>query len=252
MADFSNHMDGGSYGNAENWDDNAKALGYLVDDVPAVGAVAQTDDGRVGHVAWVEAVGDGTVTVEEYNYAVAGGYDVRTVPTSDFRYLHLADLAPAPSLGATRAATSTLDAQGRTWWARSTSAGDLFVGGPVRHAIRIGSVGSWTPDATPALTTDAQGPDLARGRQPDRRPAHRPHLARPRLDATAQPRWWLVDDRVSEPRRRRRRPPAPDRGHGHRHARRATDHRPALAPRRADGAAGLVGHPHLPCPRHRC
>ena len=83
------------------------ALGYLVDDVPAVGAVAQTDDGRVGHVAWVEAVGDGTVTVEEYNFAVAGGYDVRTVPTSDFRYLHIADLAPAPSLGATRAATST-------------------------------------------------------------------------------------------------------------------------------------------------
>ena len=81
-----------------------QALGYLVDDVPAVGAVAQTDAGRVGHVAWVSAVGDGTVTVEEYNYYVAGGYDVRTVPTSDFRYLHLADVAPdaEPGLDAGR------------------------------------------------------------------------------------------------------------------------------------------------------
>ena len=157
IADFSNTMDGGSFGDAGTWDDNAKALGYLVDDVPAVGAVAQTDDGRVGHVAWVEAVGDGTVTVEEYNYAVAGGYDVRTVPTSDFRYLHLADVAPAPSLGAARAATSTLDAQGRTWWVRSTSAGNLLVGGPLRHSLRIGPAGSWTPDTTPALTTDARG-----------------------------------------------------------------------------------------------
>jgi surface antigen len=157
LADFSNHMNGGAYGDARNWDDNAKALGYLVDDVPAVGAVAQTDDGRVGHVAWVAAVGDGTVTVEEYNYAVAGGYDVRTVPASDFRYLHLADLAPAPSLGANRAATSTLDAQGRTWWVRSTPDGDVLVGGPVRHPLSIGPAGSWSPDATPALTTDAHG-----------------------------------------------------------------------------------------------
>src|SRR4051794_9359197 len=83
FTDFSNHLADGAFGNADTWDDNARALGYLVDDVPAVGAVAQTDTGRVGHVAWVSAVGDGTVTVEEYNYYVAGGYDVRTAPTSD-------------------------------------------------------------------------------------------------------------------------------------------------------------------------
>ncbi len=113
LADFSNYLSGGTWGDARHWDNNARRLGYLVDHVPAVGAVAQTDDGRIGHVAWVSAVGDGTVTVEEYNYYVAGGYDVRTVPTSDFRYLHVADTAPAPTLGSTRAAATAIDAPGR-------------------------------------------------------------------------------------------------------------------------------------------
>ena len=79
------------------------------------------------------------------------------MPTSDFRYLHLADLAPAPSLGATRAASSALDAQGRTWWARSTPTGTLLAGGPVRLPLRLGSEGTWTSDAAPAVTTDATG-----------------------------------------------------------------------------------------------
>ena len=57
LTDFSNNVDGGAFGNADQWDDNAQALGYLVDDIPAVGAVAQTDTGRVGHVAWVSARG---------------------------------------------------------------------------------------------------------------------------------------------------------------------------------------------------
>jgi surface antigen len=157
LADFTNHMDGGSFGNAESWDDNAEALGYLVDDVPAVGAVAQTDSGRIGHVAWVSAVGDGTVTVEEYNYAVAGGYDVRTVPTSDFRYLHLDDIAPAPWQGTRRAATSVLDAQGQPWSARTTSSGDLLVAGPAGGQVRLGPAGSWSPDASPAVANDALG-----------------------------------------------------------------------------------------------
>src|SRR5690242_13383766 len=127
IGDFTNNLGGGRFGNAENWDDDAEALGYLVDDVPAVGAVAQTDNGRVGHVAWVSAVGDGTVTVEEYNYYVAGGYDVRTVPASDFRYLHLADVAPDPSLGSTRAAATTAAPGGGTWTARVAPHGDLTV-----------------------------------------------------------------------------------------------------------------------------
>src|SRR5207342_2669318 len=147
IADFSNHFGGGTFGNAGLWDENAEALGYLVDDQPAVGAVAQTDSGRVGHVAWVSAVGDGTVTVEEYNYLVAGGYDVRTVPTSDFRYLHLDDVSPDPSLGSTRAGATTAAAGGGLWTARTTTAGDLTVRPASGHVVRLGGRGDWSTHA---------------------------------------------------------------------------------------------------------
>ena len=157
FADFNNHMDGGSYGNAENWDDNAEALGYLVDDVPAVGAVAQTDDGRVGHVTWVQSVGDGTVTVEEYNYAERAGTTsgpcrprtsaTCTSPTSPPRR-HSAPLARRPRRSTPRGAPGG---------ARSTPTGTLLAGGPVRLPLRLGSEGAWTSDAAPAVTTDATG-----------------------------------------------------------------------------------------------
>jgi surface antigen len=155
LDDFVNDMSGVHWGNAADWDEAARALGYLVDDVPAVGAVAQTDDGRVGHVAWVSAVGDGSVTVEEYNMVVAGGYSERTVPTSDFRYLHLADLAPAPYLGSTRSAVATTDAHGGTWTARTTDAGALLVRRPSGRMTPFG--GSWSPSAAPSLVTDLRG-----------------------------------------------------------------------------------------------
>ncbi len=157
LEDFENHFGGVHWGNAENWDNAASGLGYLVDHVPAVGAVAQTDGGRVGHVAWVSAVGDGTVTVEEYNMAVAGGYDVRTVPTSDFRYLHLADTAPAPYLGSTRAGVATNDAHESAWSARISGTGNLIVHRPSGRTVRLGSGGQWSPHAAPAVATDAQG-----------------------------------------------------------------------------------------------
>ena len=59
MAGFDNHFRGEHWGNAANWDDVARRLGYRVDSVPAIGAVAQTDAGRVGHVAWVSDIGPG-------------------------------------------------------------------------------------------------------------------------------------------------------------------------------------------------
>lgn len=58
-------------GNAADWAANADTDGYLVDDVPAVGAVAQWDAfaggyGEDGHVAYVERVNDdGTILVSE-------------------------------------------------------------------------------------------------------------------------------------------------------------------------------------------
>jgi len=45
-----------TWGNANTWDDNAVLDGYVVDYTPAVGAVMQTDDGLLGHVAYVTDV----------------------------------------------------------------------------------------------------------------------------------------------------------------------------------------------------
>ena len=155
VSDFVNDMNGVHWGNAADWDEAARALGYLVDGVPAVGAVAQTDAGSHGHVAWVTAVGDGTVTVEEYNMLVAGGYDVRTVPTSDFTYLHVSDLAPAPYLGSTRSVVTATDVHGRAWSARTTASGSLLVRRP-SGSVR-GLAGAWSPSAAPSMVTDLRG-----------------------------------------------------------------------------------------------
>jgi surface antigen len=87
-AGFSNFMGGGRFGNADNWDNNARSIGITVNATPAVGAVAQNE----GHVAWVAAVGSGTVTIEEYNRYYNGTYSFRTVPTSSFVYIHIKDL----------------------------------------------------------------------------------------------------------------------------------------------------------------
>ncbi len=92
-VDFTNFMGGGRWGNANNWDNNARALGYLVNDVPARGAIAQSDSQSAqGHVAWVASVGDGTVTIEDYNFSSPGNYGTRTVPTSTYQYIHIKDL----------------------------------------------------------------------------------------------------------------------------------------------------------------
>jgi surface antigen len=87
-------MDGGHFGNANTWDDNARKLGYTVNNIPAPGAVAQSDHiGSVGHVAWVAAVSNGMVTIEDYNYSAPGEYGFRTVPASDYQYIHFKDLS---------------------------------------------------------------------------------------------------------------------------------------------------------------
>ncbi|WP_347597831.1 PA14 domain-containing protein [Acrocarpospora sp. B8E8] len=76
------------WGNANTWDDYARAIGIAVDNRPAVGAVAQWDSGAFGHVAHVTAVHGNLVDVEEYNLHNDGNYGTRTnlsAPT----YIHL-------------------------------------------------------------------------------------------------------------------------------------------------------------------
>lgn len=55
-----------TWGNANTWDDRARADGYIVDHTPAVNAVFQSDAGDLGHVAYVikvdEKTGDWTIS----------------------------------------------------------------------------------------------------------------------------------------------------------------------------------------------
>ncbi|MHA0286092.1 Ig-like domain-containing protein [Mycobacterium sp. C3-094] len=87
---FTNTMRGGRWGNATNWAANARALGYTVNNTPAVGSVGWLSS---GHVAWVAAVNGDSVVIEEYNYGYTGVYKTRTVSRSYFNgYIHIKDL----------------------------------------------------------------------------------------------------------------------------------------------------------------
>jgi len=73
------------FGNAENWDDAAKARGIPVGSTPQVGAVAVWN-GYQGHVAYVEEVlGGGKVRISEYNAvpALQGRYSQRIINAGD-------------------------------------------------------------------------------------------------------------------------------------------------------------------------
>ncbi len=145
------------WSDAKNWDDTARALGYRVDDVPAIGAVAQSDSGRVGHVAYVSGIGPGTVTIEEYNHATPGGYGTRTVPVETFRYLHLKDLAPSPLIGSDRPLVSAPDVDGEVWSASVNDAGTLNLSAPGRPTRRLGTKGAFSTLAAPSLVHDETG-----------------------------------------------------------------------------------------------
>ncbi|MBR0375045.1 MAG: CHAP domain-containing protein, partial [Firmicutes bacterium] len=90
---FHNTANNPWWGNANTWDDTARALGYRVDNTPARGAVAYWDEGYYGHVAWVSAVDGNNVTIEEYNYDHCGNYHTRTIPVNEpHGYIHIKDL----------------------------------------------------------------------------------------------------------------------------------------------------------------
>lgn len=91
------------WGNANNWDNAARSLGYAVDHNPAPSTIGQVDGGAYGHVFWVESVnGDGSINVTEYNNSYAtylysgdshyGDFGARTIPAGEvgyYNYIHL-------------------------------------------------------------------------------------------------------------------------------------------------------------------
>lgn len=67
-------------GNAGAWLANAKAYGYKTGKTPAVGSIVVTTENRYyGHVAYVEKVSGGSITISEMNYAGWGKTTRRTL-----------------------------------------------------------------------------------------------------------------------------------------------------------------------------
>jgi surface antigen len=76
---FTNTMQGGRFSDGGNWDDNARRLGFKVNQRPTVGSVMVRDSGTWGHVAIVAKVKRDKFLVEEYNHDVSHGYGQRWI-----------------------------------------------------------------------------------------------------------------------------------------------------------------------------
>lgn len=98
---FYNYWKGEHWGDASHWKAAAVAAGVKVDNNPTRGSVAWWAAGSAGssrgHVAWVQTVGSGAITIEEYNYLHRGGYDTRTISSSSSLwpsgFIHVKDSA---------------------------------------------------------------------------------------------------------------------------------------------------------------
>lgn len=79
----------GGRGNANQWDDNARAEGIPVDSKPRVGDIAVSNSGYYGHVMYVEAVyDDGTIYISQYNAGWDGRYSEARIPIGNLVFVH--------------------------------------------------------------------------------------------------------------------------------------------------------------------
>ena len=81
-----------SLGNASSWAWNAAAAGFVVNNIPAAGAIFQSSSGWYGHVGYVERVNaDGSIVTTEMNYGWPYRVIRATIPASTaayFNYIH--------------------------------------------------------------------------------------------------------------------------------------------------------------------
>ncbi|MDH4330853.1 MAG: LysM peptidoglycan-binding domain-containing protein [Candidatus Moranbacteria bacterium] len=70
-------------GNAGTWLYKAKSMGYKTGKEPRKGSILVTSESWWGHVAVVEKVGNGTITVSEMNYKGWAKTSTRTISTSN-------------------------------------------------------------------------------------------------------------------------------------------------------------------------
>lgn len=79
----------GGFGNANQWDDNARAMGIPVDGNPRPGDVAISNGGFYGHAMYVESVlPDGRIHVSQFNYELQGKYSEMTINKGSLVFLH--------------------------------------------------------------------------------------------------------------------------------------------------------------------
>jgi surface antigen len=128
---FNDYWRGQHWGNASNWKKAALALKVPVDNKPTRGAVAWWSAGSAGssrgHVAWVQTVGDGAITIEEYNYLQAGKYDTRTISSSSSLwpsgFIHIKDTqvrnTEAPTVSGTPQVGKKLTTTHGSWSAKN-------------------------------------------------------------------------------------------------------------------------------------
>ena len=113
---FDNTLGGRRFGNAINWDDNARALGWTVSATPKPRAIAVLNSGTYGHVAFVESVNaDGSVNVSEYNRAGTGVYGTRnSVRFDSYIYVPGITQTTAPAVDISRYANTIVKWSGNS------------------------------------------------------------------------------------------------------------------------------------------
>jgi surface antigen len=79
----------GGVGNANQWDDNARAAGIPTDGSPRAGDVAISNAGYYGHAMYVESVNaNGTINISQYNVQLTGTYSTNTISPSGLVFIH--------------------------------------------------------------------------------------------------------------------------------------------------------------------
>lgn len=79
----------GGVGNANQWDDNARAAGIPVDTTPKAGDVAIKNAGYYGHAMYVERVyDDGTIYISQYNAGLDGYYSEARISANGLVFIH--------------------------------------------------------------------------------------------------------------------------------------------------------------------
>jgi surface antigen len=123
--------DPGWSGNANQWDEKARAAGTAVNGTAAVGAVAQWNSGSAGHVAYVEVVTSGYIEVTDDNYGLNHTDRWRInvgSPSWPENFIHFKDV-PVTTTPQSPATLSALTHGSRVLlrWATSGGAADYLV-----------------------------------------------------------------------------------------------------------------------------